>query len=212
MINMKRKIATPTPAPVVAERQDKTWLAGRIATLGERGKSLLAEDLRLTRAGVKVTAPAPETREAAIAMANGQEARAPLFGEPQGQLAAIIAERATIRLAIEILEDRYRRADIAEAGERWAALEPEYNEQMRQLTWALVAVKHCLQRRDEILRAAKPHLGAHPGSNWPLCGRLADRDSPAQRWVAMAVQQKWLTKKEHDAEIAQAKAARGEKK
>jgi hypothetical protein len=206
---MKRK--TAQPAPVADERKSKFWIAGRIAELGARDKTVVAEILRLERAGVKLSAIRIEAKDRALELANGDEIKPKLFDEPGSMLASLHAERSHINLAIQILEANYQRADIAEAGERWAALEPEYNEQMRQLTLSLLAVEHCQQGRDEILRRAKPHATVHAGQSWPLVGRIADRDSPMQRWMVMAVQQKWISKKEHDAELAQAKAARGEK-
>lgn len=94
-------------------------------------------------------------------------------------------------------------------------LAPEYAEACRQIALLIASLEKAQQARDAVLRQVHPAARTQPGSQWRLLGRLHERGmraSEAYRFWEMALQQKWITKREFDEALADAIEASGELK
>jgi hypothetical protein len=133
-------------------------------------------------------------------------------GKPSPKAATyqdVFRRREAVKAAIEMLEHQRVQAASRAAWERYEALKAEHDDCWSRICTLLVSIERELQAKDVIERKVGNSIPI-PGRDFLLLGRLANNNSEISRLLLDAVRLGWISARDLNDEIKQAREARGE--
>jgi hypothetical protein len=171
MRNLTKRAAPPSPAAEVLAELDK-----RLASLEQRDRALLSEQLELEGAGIVAKPPGsmPQAKRHADAeaMLDG-EAPAPASAPAEIRLFEIVHQRDTIARAIELGRQRGFRLRVAAAAEITGDIEEAWRVNIAATAARVIELQQLAQERIRLREEWSTRTGALP-DGFP-CGGQADR-------------------------------------
>ena len=202
---MTRPAQKTKAEPERVSRADMLAAIGRkVAALRARDGELLREVLDLEGSNVAPMQPGAErtVRDEAIRLLNGH-APPGAAHEPGIRLFEALRERQAIKLALDLLDDEHRAAQIARAGEILQANEAEWQEITRERIDACLALRRANARaaafRARIVREGGAHLTLPHDPTTGIFAAPTNNAGPVYEWLAAAVRAGLLTQEEMDA-------------
>jgi hypothetical protein len=120
----------------------------------------------------------------------------------------VFARREAVKEAISMLEHQRTQAAARAAWERYEALKSDHDDCWKRIVTLVRNIEAELQAKDAIERKVGGGIPL-PGHDFRLLGRLAHNNSEAIRLLTDAVRLGWLSERDLNEEIKQAREARG---
>jgi hypothetical protein len=173
-----------------------TGLASILATLNDlraQDDDLRNEELKRMAAGEKI-----EPEEIVSIKAQREAAEKLLRGESPIKQArrtfrSLLEQRETIRLAINLAQEKFERARLEAAGDRFTERQSDIARVAQRMVAALFELDRAMRERDLLVHEIGLPPAAIPFEAWPLCGRLGNTGSQIYRFVEMCVNNGWIT-------------------
>jgi hypothetical protein len=201
----KAKAKAPTPALTAQAKYERALERG--IDLRRQDEEAAADELKRMANGERIEAEVAmlqtANRRAAQSLIDGETPSAPAKRE---SYQALLARRASIRLAIEMNNEKCEQARLAAAGERYAARLGDIASVGKRMAEAFFELEAAMRERDALARQIGLPAGSLWFEAWPV-GRIANTGSLPYRFLEAAVTNGAITQRELDEAVSAARAA-----
>lgn len=205
-----RKADPAAPRDVVvpaAPPQSSAELTERVLAWRKLDVDLTAQILQLERAHVRPPSTYRPARGDARKLLDGTLPEPVELDEPEERLASLHHQRDVVKETLALADNLQRSLLAREASQRYEQHKAELYEKMTAIARAVVALEHALQARDRVLDKIRAIDPVTECMGWPFCGRLSDSATQAARFLNFSAMKGWLSQREVDREIAEARKA-----